>query len=609
MNAILLPIAADGALYAAVAATLALTSREFGLYNLASGAWLVLGGWIVQSWVGLQPGHGAILNPWVLLFFLPLAALQIMSPLILRARLRGNVLSYLFVTLGGALVVTNVAPTWLLSSSGMTIPLQRSMHAVLVFFICCCASALLVLVVFRSQLWARLVISFRVAGNHNQLWAGLSFLIGLELFLLIALGAAGFFVHKGVFGSAEYRTVIPILALVASRSRPVVASVLSLVVVVASHIIIAASPNISGLVLSPYARATAILLLLLVVLVRALPRRPLDSAQRITSVPPRVSTKFLSERGGRQLILGGITIVVLAAVSVIAWRLRPYLLAEEDFHRAVFVSVLALTSWVAQRHLGISTITWPAIGVLPVFLYAVSASVMSVCIIVGLILFHLWSLRVLRHEAALLIDLAALVSLHQIVKTSPSLSGDNEILFFHGRSAIGVSNGTLLILQICLSLGLLAFVLGSACLPRLRAISLGLSNLRLGLHHGIAVRRIFLLGISSLAAIAMLATASFHAISESVTVSELSLENGLLVFLLGYFFLRRGPILPITFIFAIYVICGSLLSGHGVMFRVVLGLAFMTLPFFLRYGEETHEYPGAEKRVSTLESNPVGERL
>lgn len=606
MNTLLLSILGDGTLYAAIAAVLALTSREFGLYNLASGAWLVLGGWMVYACARSQPSHSLIMNPWVLLLFLPLVALQVVSPVILKDRLRGNALSYLFVTLGAALVITNVAPTWLLSSAGATIPLQRTFNAVAMFFFCCCVSASLVLLVFQSQSWAKLVIGFRVPGSPVPPWKGLSALIGLEQVLLIALGAAGFFVHKGVFGSAEYRTVIPILALVASQSRPLVASLLSFVVVAASHIIIAASPNISGIILSPYARVMAILLLLLVVLIRALPRRPLDAAQRISSVPPRVGAQFWRDPIGRQFILGAVAILALAAISFAVWRVRPALLAEEDFHRAVFITVLALTSWVAQRHLGVSTITWPAIGVLPLFLFAASASVISAGIIVGLILFHLWSLRVLRHEAALLVDLAALVSMHQIVKTSSSLSGENEVLFFRGRSALDVSDGTLLLLQIGLALGLLAFALGSSCRPRLRAISLGLSNLRLGLHHGMAVRRLFLMGISCLAAISMVSTASFHTVSESLTASELSLENGLLVFLLGYFFLRRGPAPPVVFIFAVYVICGSLLSGHGVMFRVALGLALMALPFLLRDGDYGHEYPGVEKRISALESNAVG---
>ena len=58
----------DSLLYATTAIVLSLASREFRLYNLACGAWIVTGGWLGAMVIGSITGVATAANWWLVPF-------------------------------------------------------------------------------------------------------------------------------------------------------------------------------------------------------------------------------------------------------------------------------------------------------------------------------------------------------------------------------------------------------------------------------------------------------------------------------------------------------------------------------------------------------------
>lgn len=582
----LLAAGLDGALYFGTAVVLSLTSREFGLYNLAGGAWLVLGGWLAA--LMLAGGHPLPLNSSLLPVFLFLLLFQAASPVLLGNRLRKNPLSYLFVSLGVALVVIHVGGTYLLSSSGSSVPVDQSTWSVVAFLTFGGLSICAVFFLFQSPWWSRLVIRFRSSDTQGTLTRSLSALVFVELAGLLILGGSTYYVHKGIFGAAEYRTIIPILALVATKGRPIRAGLLSFVVVVLSHGVVALGPIIFDVSVAQYAKVIAILSLLLAVLFRSWPDDARNFAQMLPTIPPRLGSWLIWQddyyRGhlfGLVAFLGAAGLLAVVTYSV------PTSWSSDDLTFALWIVGLSVICAMAQRFLGIQTIAWPAVGLLPIYCFVLAQeSVFWLVILLGaffmLWTFYGWSLRVLKHEPALVVDLAFVTCIHQVVKSSTVLSGTNEVIIFsppfldavETAHVSGFLVGTVVFLMIA------SAAMGRH--PWLRAGVLGLANFQLGRFHGLHVKVLFFAAIATLSVLVSSATAARYLVSETVTSRFLSVEWGLSILLLGHLLQKAKLVLGLPFILGVFGLFGGLLASRGTLVGISVGVAFIIGVFLLQ---------------------------
>ena len=93
---------ADVSLSAAVTGVISITARGFRMYNLACGAWVVLGGW---AWHCLTSSTGSQVHAHWFLLIAAVAVLHIALPRLLSRSLPHEPASYVFATLGVALAV------------------------------------------------------------------------------------------------------------------------------------------------------------------------------------------------------------------------------------------------------------------------------------------------------------------------------------------------------------------------------------------------------------------------------------------------------------------------------------------------------------------------
>jgi hypothetical protein len=564
----------DGVLYFGSTAALSLSSREFGLYNLSAGLWLVLGGWLVVAANAVSgDSYPAPINAGFLWAFLLLAVVQVVLPFVLRKNIQRHPRNYLFVSLGIALIANNIGPTWLLTTSGATIPIQRRGLNDWLLAAVALSAVLAVRSIFRSKWWAHLVLSFRVVAPGLRISLGISCLILAEIILLLALGASGFYIHKGVFGSGEYRTIVPILALVAFRSKPLKASLFSFVAVILGHAFVAIAPGI-GPGLTQYAKILSILILLVVVYARESPKAPLRLAQVVKPVVVRLQCGWHDSQF-RGLVLGGVVFLVLALSSSILAQRFPRVLGVEDVHKALGMCVLASVCWFALRFLGVATLAWPAVGVLALYILQSGVWVVVFLPICLLWVVHFWFLRVLPHEAALVTDLALVVCLHQWIKSSAVISGADEVVIFNLSLLQWVTPFWVFTIQIVLMAMIIGGVLAAGFLPRLRAWMLGLANFRVAASHGLPVKSLFSTALLILVIISIVSMTAFHVISSPITAHELSVESGIIVFMIGNVMLLWGAATGFSFIFVLYAFLPIFFLEYGALFDAVIGLALL----------------------------------
>lgn len=580
----------DSCLYALTTIVISITSRELRLYNLAAGAWLVLGGWMGAITMGTLKGTSVpVLNSIVLCCFF-LIILQAGIPYLLGQKIRINPLTYLFVSLGMALIITNVVPAFFLKSSSVTIPFERSTFGIFLFAILSFVISCLVFWLFRSPFWAYLVLKFRINLFSPKLRLRISFLIFGEILGLLLLGATGFYIHKGQFGTAEYHTIIPILSVFATKGNPWRAAIWSLIVVIAGHLIVAFLPPILGIRVNDYYRVLPIIFLLVFVIIKSRPVRPLISARAIESIAPRV-VKLIKDPESYRIIKGGGLLISLTIITLVLVIIFPQYFTNEDIHRALLVSVFATISWIILKYLGVMTISLPIIGAISVYaIYHLENHItIQIIFLILLIMFSahfLWWLRVLKNEPALVVDLSLVICIHQLIKSTPQISDPEEILFFKLPFLESLDSIIISVVQLMIILIMFFLTILVACKPRLRAFVLGLGNFKAGVLHGISVKLAFYLTAFILFAVTIFSSVIYHLISGTILISETTLEAGLTVLLFGYL-MHRSPYIAFLVIFLYYSLLRWVISGTGVSSGVFLGILFLGVSFCLR--QETQE--------------------
>ena len=567
---VIVAISLNSLLYAATAYVLCLSGREFGLYNLAAGAWVVIGGWFTAWLLGPMLGAAAPINPLLFLLLPVVAAVQVLSPLILRDALSNKRLIYLFISLGVALILSAFGQVYLLQHSADTIPVQASsmvyaVSALLLFLI-----LFLVTVMFSTQFWAKTVLIFRLGQPNTILYSRLVFLLLLEGGLLFILGGISFYIHKGQFGEAEYRTVVPILALVLAKSNPIRSFLIAFIVVIAGHLIEAKTPYFAG-----HSVSITIGLLILAVLFWSWPWDSVVDANKTGKAPMRRATGRLTNDSS---LMGVVGIGILIALS----RLIPGS-ADEPLNRFVLMAVLSTAAWFAMRYLDIRSLTWTPLAAICV--YAIlniqsSTYLMLALAAAGLFwVFYLWTLRVLKDEPSFVVDLSLVICLYEIAQKSTAISGVENVRAFSSSYIVPI--WMVLSFQSILIAGMLSLVFVSARYRRLRSVVLGLGNFRLGWHNGLPVRSLFALGCLILIVCCVAANIGYHMTSAPITPSDLSLSDSLMVFLFGYLMLYWEPGPTYVLMFLIYYVLGKSLASHGLRLEGYIGIALLATVLIL----------------------------
>lgn len=558
----------DALLYAAITIVLSLSGREFKLYNLAGGAWLLTGGWLGAYLLGAQFNAPAPINPLWLILFAFLAGLQICSPLILKNTriLRDNSLNYLFISLGTALIILSLGPMLLLENYGVTIPIPQKLAGWMFFLIAFILIVISSLLIFRSRFWAKTVLDFRLATTKASV--NLCILLGIEWVTLIILGALSYQIHKGIYGTSEHRTIIPILALVITGGRPLFSGLLSFLVVITGHAIDIYLPFASG-----YGSILSIVILIIILLVYKWPKDSVTDATTNAVIPPR-SEKNYSD----PLIFSVLIFLVISVAATFAFGFR-----TEVLHKALLIAVLATISWVTQRHFRVLSVAWPALAVFSTYcLYFMQGKQIWVVILVlifmgALASFYLFSLRTLKSDTALVLDLAVVICLYNVLLNSVYISGPENVR----QLSITLLPLVILFIQCLFVAILLLIIFRSNLSSNYRAILLGLANFRVGQMHGVFVTPIFIIVTFLLSIFAFSSSFLFHALPSPIKPSSASLVEGLTVLLLGNLMNRIVPIVGLILIFLVYTIIGSIFSGTGLFHNGIVGLTFIIFALLL----------------------------
>jgi len=576
---------ADAILYAGVAATLCLTSREFSFYNLAAGAWVIVGGWLT-AWTGSAilgwPGP-AISGLW---FFgaIALVVAQVAAPAALGESLRRAPLIYLLVSLGVALVLSSLGPAFLLEASGSTISVPPSTGALVVFGFVITMSVVVPVLVFRQKTWATTVLLFRTGIRYGTVKKRTSLLVLVEVGLLLLIGASGFFVHKGIFGSAEYRTIIPILALVAAKSRPVRAAVTCFLVVMLSYLVVLIAPSYSQ-----YSHSMAIALLLIGVVRQYWPRTILRPPAQKPMVPGRVAwPNLLKQDYTRRLVIAGVVVTAFSVALLILGELRPFVVAQSDILAFSKITLMAVVGWVIFSRLGILSLAWPMIGVVPIYLVAVSGRTPALAV-AGVAAFlvcasgYLLLLRHLPVEPALLTDLGVVVCIHQLFKSSPALSGQEEVIRFAHVLGTNIPSWVVPIALALLVCGVLGVGVAVSTSPRVRILALAVADFRFGLLHGSPAPLLFVGMALGGVILAVAASGAFHLGFSVVSTDEMSVAIGMIVLLLSYLMERFGVLFGVGVCALVYGVLGGVFAGAGPMLPASIGVVFVVAAYLLRW--------------------------
>jgi hypothetical protein len=572
----------DALLAGAIALILCSTSREFEFFNLAAGVWVIVGGWIGSTLVGTGMSVQVI---WFVALAI-LAGLQIGSPLIFRNRIREDPLVYLFVSLGTALVSLNILSTLLLESHGATIPLNAPNSTLLVFGCIMVTVLVVTYVLFHSHRWAKLVLKYRLNKEDTSVYHKLSALIGLEVFLLLLIGGASYMVHRGQVDSAQYLTLVPLLAVISTRMDPVRGPVVALLFTLAGHgLMLGASEVFTGEA-AVFARPAVTVLLIIYVLFKSRPTHPIREAPSVTPLID-LERGQLSRSRVAQYVLAGVVITITVVFSTDLVGTVQGLISSQTAGHTLFVMALASIAWVGQQYFGVISITWPAfgliIGYIVVYLkgnfFVMLLSIAAVTLSSAL---YFWWIRIRKNEPALVLDLAALMTVYFTLKNAPNISGSNEIVQIPKfvNSFFSLAPSTLIqFIIIVVSIFLYIFVAKGF---QIRSLFVGMANLRIGLMNGVNVRSIFAVSTAILVALTAFASLSYHAnLYGFLSLETVSIEFGLVILLFGYILHRAGIGIGLLVIALVFLLVEGLLSGFGFVDSII-GLIFILVPFLVK---------------------------
>ena len=234
-------------LLASMALALCITSSEFQLHNLAAGILVVLGGWISTEFTGLFNDDRHNTNAVWLIPILAVTVALVTYPRVAKTTIRSHSLLFLLISLGVAFAVSGIAQSFYLPSARATIPTPTSAITRLLLALTAFSLSIGVsLAIFLSKRWHYHILEWRIAGADSKVWKYVSHLVLLQCVLLLVIGMCFAKAHRGLFGAAEYKTILAVLAVFAVRFRPVYAAALAGLLGAAVQVVDAYVPWLSG---------------------------------------------------------------------------------------------------------------------------------------------------------------------------------------------------------------------------------------------------------------------------------------------------------------------------------------------------------------------------
>ena len=576
----------DSLLYGATAIVLSLGSREFRLYNLACGAWVVLGGWLATLVLVHTTSFEAPGNYWLVLCTVGAIILQVGIPFLKTERILSHPLAYLFTSLGIGLFLINFVPATLLNGSYSSVPFSRTKWSIIIFIAFSCLVSMIVLKILQSKWWADLAINLRLERTGWRFSGRLASLILLEILLFLVIGAVGLHIHRGHFYRAETRTIIPILAVFLSKANPWRGAATSFFVVFLGHLIVAISPHFLGVNLSNYAEIIALSTLIIFSIIRHPPFGRSRVAPIIHGLPGRIDRLGYGYEFWR-ILASAITFVITSLVLIVARILFPEHIPQFSMNLSLFVASLVTIAWIIQRYFGVRTIALPTIGMLALYILYHCADKPLICVLgvgglMATAVLFMWYLRVLDHETALLLDLSAVLCIYLFVKNTPKISGTDEALILTSGWIDVLSKFQVAIMQIVVMICLFFVPIFFGHLRKSRAYILGLASLKVGCLNGIRIWRAFSLLISIPIGITIALTILFHLSSVPISVSRMHIEDGLVVLLFGYLMHRGHYVLTYVGVFLLYGYLFLAAARWDIQSGAILGMCLILTPLLLK---------------------------
>ncbi|MDO8502514.1 MAG: hypothetical protein Q7S20_11795 [Gemmatimonadaceae bacterium] len=559
----------EALIYGSIALVLSASARAFGTLNLAAGTWVTIGGWLglsAMAIVGRQP-----LTALNLVGLLPLSAvalLQAGSALVLRRNVLERPLAFLLVTLGCHRAADAISSRWFVASWQSRIPPNA-----LPDWVCWLGISVIV----GSAIWAknsgwfsRIALRARVSDNSSPVWRLVSMVLLLEIGLLLLVGVfAGPTLH-GIPGN-EFLTIVPVLAVCATRFDAGRAFVISAAALVVMRFV-------EGSFLHVGTAASSVVLLLLgtFVTVRYWPTGLITGSRLVETVFP-AWPGWPFGRGARpanRSLLTHPALAVMFGAAVLGWILLSAAPTAHGLVRGLFVLALTLCAAQSARILGVRSIAWPLLAAAGPLAVARSAGPESV-ILFALLVVTIWSvyalaLRALPTASALVIDLAATVSVVQLA-TSHSVFGSEGARQF---AALGATWSLAVVASVLAGIvGILwTGIPWLARGQRGRATILGLVNLANGENHGQRTITALVAGSGTLALAAMFAGIAFSADAAVLSDRDISVGLGLLILLVSSVLSTIPFVLGASGVVFLSAFIERWLAGKGVLLDLAIGL-------------------------------------
>jgi len=555
-------------LFASIALAICMTSAELHLHNLASGAVVVLGGWIAAELLPSTTAHQT--TTWWLLPIVGAITALAALPLFAKDSLRQHPLLYLLASLGVALVVSSIAQGFYLPSSSATLAPFDSRGAQLALALLgTFATVIVSCIVFQSKRWHQLVIEWRVSDDPS-VWKGAAILVIVQHALLLCIGACFTAAHRGLVGAAEYKTILAILAVFAVRFRPVQAAILAGSVGAGILVI-----DASGTCLGGWSEPIAAVVVASIVVYRFRQRLPLITARRVVPVVARRTTR------GAILLAGGAFLFTLLGAITQAYKDG---WGSVHVHQAAALVVLVVVAWVTYRILGVLTIAWPMITGIAFYLVChleTEPVLLLVCLVTFVVACaaYLYFLRILPETASLVIDLSIVLILHHVIMTSEIISGAHNMLIAAYPSALALSSRNAAIVQGVTAALPILLLIGLGSHGALRARILSVANFSAGARHGQRPISTFLVIACIVVAMSVLSTFVYHTQKDSISPAEVAVIRGLEVLLFAYIGAELRLMWAFVLLMLVYCLQISLGLGQGIVEEVVAGTLFIAATY------------------------------
>jgi uncharacterized membrane protein len=586
-----LQILLNSLLYGITASILSLTARELRFYNLAAGSWIVTGGWWFAWITSETTGLGIPVTRYWFLALAPLAVLAVQTgaPLAIGKRLKTHPFTYIFISLGIALTINHAVPAYALTYDRAIIPgIDTALDLGWTYVAVVLGIGTLIIYITRSRLWSRVAIGIRLDTPSNHIWHSTAFLVFVEIGLLLIVGAASTFIHNGLYESAEYRTVIPLLALLAVRGKPIKAGFLATVVVLVSSVLLINASSVGGLDMSHYSEALSITGLIPFTVYRRWKFKPFLTARVSKAVPEPIQNWSLNitSTGWRRVFESSASLLLLAIAYIMSHRLEAF--STLAFWKASYIFGVSLLAWAAYRSLDTLTIGWIFLGALSAYVVHFNSSSPGwlagiTILLLGIYASYLLLIRVLPVEAALVTDLSVFSAVYISLKSTPSIVGTEGTLLFEVGILSGIDTSVIL-LSVLLGLGLILAVSIAGDYPGTgRSIELGLANFRLAYQHGIQFRRWFgFISIVLAFATAVMASVFYHH-HEAIFIESYPISYALAVLLFGFLMRSTNVVYGTVAVLCIFWVLPSIFVGAGPISILALGVLFSILPFLTKF--------------------------